>query len=304
MSGPWLEADHNRTYLRKHTRIILEYIFPYGGPSSAIFRFRALRCAVLRWATAAELQYLNCQIFTRIECGRPDQHSRALKFLVPHALVNPFGNPAMQSMTLAKALIELKLLDKQILQRINELNPVAVKQNNKLLNTKLTQSEFEREAKACWQDLRNLTERRRRIKCALFIANATTKVTVAKKAYTLAEAIEHKRMMEVEKRIISETWVKLSFTKASLDAIERHNEEKLMRLLESMYGGAEKARQPSAADHEAVAAPFKKNKDVVLVDPLDCEKLLQSLEAETDSFLAEVDVCMSVANATTVINLS
>ncbi len=210
----------------------------------------------------------------------------------------------MESMTLAKALVELKLLDKRILKRNNELNPVAVKQNNKLLNTKLTQSEFERDAKACWQALRDLIDRRRRIKCALVIANANTNVTVANKTYTLAEAIERKQMMEVEKRIISETRAKLADKKSTLEAIERRNEDKLMRLLESMYGGAGKARQLSAADHEAVAGPFKKNNDVALVDPLDCEKLLRSLEDEVDSFLAEVDVCMSVANATTVINLS
>lgn len=206
-------------------------------------------------------------------------------------------------MTLAKALVELKLLDKRIIKRTNELNPVAVKQNNKLLHTKLTQDEFEREATACWQSLRDLIERRRRIKCALVIANATTNVTVDGKEYTLAEAIERKQMMEVEKRIISETREKLCDKKDTLDEIERRNEDKLMRLLESMYGGAGKVRQLSPADHDAVAAPFKKNNDVAFVDPLDCEKMLRSLEDETDSFLAQVDVCMSVANATTTINM-
>lgn len=60
----------------------------------------------------------------------------------------------MESMTLAKALVELKLLDKRITKRTDELDPVAVKQNSKLLGTKLTQDEFERDAKACWQSLR------------------------------------------------------------------------------------------------------------------------------------------------------
>jgi len=210
----------------------------------------------------------------------------------------------MESMTLAKALVELKLLDKRIAKRTDELNPVAVKQNNKLLHTKLTQNEFERDAKACWQSLRDLIQRRRRIKCALVIANATTNVSVAGKTYTLAEAIERKQMMEVEKTIISSTREKLAMKKDILEDIERRNEDKLMRLLESMYGGAGKVRQLSAADQEAVSAPFKKNNDVALVDPLDCENMLRSLEDETDSFLAEVDVCMSIANATTHITLA
>lgn len=206
-------------------------------------------------------------------------------------------------MTLAKALVELKLLDKRIVKRTDELDPVAVKQNNKLLDTKDTQAEFERNAKACWQSLRDLIERRRKIKCALVVANATTNVTVCGKQYTLAEAIERKQMMEVEKRIVETTRYKLTLVQDRVDEIERRNDDKLMRLLESMYGGAANARQLTAADHEAVSGPFKKNNDAVLVDPLSCEKMLRDLEDETDEFLAEVDVCMSVANATTSITL-
>ncbi len=58
-----------------------------------------------------------------------------------------------------------------------------------------------------------------------------------------------------------------------------------MRLLESMFGGAGKARQLCAADNEAVAGPFMENNDVGLVDPLDSEKLLRSLEDDVDSYL-------------------
>lgn len=70
-----------------------------------------------------------------------------------------------------------------------------------------------------------------------------------------------------------------------------------------MYGGAAKMRQLSTVDHDAVAKPFKKNNNVALVDPLDCEKMLRKLEDETDTFLADVDVCMSEANATTSITV-
>lgn len=59
-----------------------------------------------------------------------------------------------------------------------------------------------------------------------------------------------------------------------MDAIERLNEDNLMRLLETMYGGPGKVWQLSMADHDGVAGPFKKNNGVSLVDPVDCEKML------------------------------
>jgi len=42
----------------------------------------------------------------------------------------------MESMYLAEPLVESKLLDKRIEKRTDELDPVAVKENNTLLDTK------------------------------------------------------------------------------------------------------------------------------------------------------------------------
>ncbi len=69
-----------------------------------------------------------------------------------------------------------------------------------------------------------------------------------------------------------------------------------------MYGSG-KEHSLSSADHDAVAVPFKKANDPVLVDPLNCESMLKELEEKVDNYLAEVDVCMSVANATTTIEV-
>lgn len=209
----------------------------------------------------------------------------------------------MESMTLAKALVELKLLTKRIEKRSDELKPVAVKQAGKLLSTKLTQTEFEKNAKACWQSVRDLMARRSRIKSALVVANATVQVKICGKDYTLAEAIEQKQMMKLEETIICSTREKFAEVKFEMEEIERNNDAKLQKLLESVYGGAGKERSVAAEDHDAVATPFKKANEPTLVDPLDCEKMLRKIEEEMENFLAEVDVCLSVANATNSITI-
>lgn len=55
----------------------------------------------------------------------------------------------MESMTIARTFVELKLLSKRIEKHSDELNLVTVKQDGKLLSTKLTQTDFERNARAC-----------------------------------------------------------------------------------------------------------------------------------------------------------
>lgn len=107
--------------------------------------------------------------------------------------------------------------------------------------------------------------------------------------YTLAENIERKQMTAVENHIISETRCKVPEAKGTVDDVELRNDDKLMRLLESMYGDAAKVRELSVADHKAVAGPFEKNNDTTFVDPLDCEKMQ--------------NVCMSLANVTTTISV-
>lgn len=202
-------------------------------------------------------------------------------------------------MKLAKKLVELKLVDRRISKRTDEIDPVAVKQNNKLMHRKLTQGQFERDATACWHSLRGLLERRRNVKCSIVVDNATTDVDVCGEQYTLAEAIKRRQMMKVERNIIAETMEKLSKVKFEVEEIERRNEAKLIHVRWSS-----KVRQLTAADHDTVAVPLKKNNDTSLVDPLSCEKMLTKFEYITDPFLADVDVCMSVANATTTISVA
>lgn len=145
--------------------------------------------------------------------------------------------------------------------------------------------------------------RRTRIESALVVANAKVKVMICGKDYTLAEAIEQKQMMDMDKYIIDSTRAKFASVTSMMGVIEPKNDSKLQKLLESVYGSAGKERLITEDGHDAVATPFRKANNPTLVNPLDCEKMLQKVDEDIERFLVEVDVCLSVANATNSITI-
>ena len=92
-------------------------------------------------------------------------------------------------MSLHRALSELKTLDKRIHKQIDDSKFVGVKHKNKKVNLFQDEKEFIREAKADYQSIIDLITRKQKIKKAIVEANANTKVTVAGKEMTIADAI-------------------------------------------------------------------------------------------------------------------
>ncbi|KAI0560872.1 hypothetical protein FGB62_98g072 [Gracilaria domingensis] len=202
-----------------------------------------------------------------------------------------------KTMTLTKALVELKLLTKRIEKKIDTIKFIAVKKGDVLPAFIKSQAEFEKDQRASWQSLNDLMSRRRKIKTALVVKNATTTVEVAGEAMTIAKAIEKKNLVSTEKKILKQMRAALADGEREVD---RHNHlvnERIAKLLETSYGNREK--QLSKEDFERIVRPFKKGSMATLIDPLNCSKLAETLEEKLEKFFSEVDVCLSIANATT-----
>ncbi|KAI0564644.1 hypothetical protein FGB62_25g722 [Gracilaria domingensis] len=202
-----------------------------------------------------------------------------------------------ETMTLTKALVELKLLTKRIEKKIDTIRFIAVKKGDVLPAFIKSQAQFEKDQRASWQSLNDLMSRRRKIKTALVVKNATTTVEVAGETITIAEAIEKKNLASTEKRILMQVRAALA---EGEEEVDQHNylvNERIAKLLETSYGNREK--QLSKEDFERIARPFKEGSMATLIDPLSCSKLAEKLEEKLEKFLSEVDVCLSIANATT-----
>ena len=99
-----------------------------------------------------------------------------------------------ETMTIHRALVELKTIDKRIGKAIGEANfCMSAKMNAKKLLGQPTE-EFTAKAVSAYDKISELIHRRNAIKMAIPVSNATTKIQVGDKTMTVAEAIVMKQI--------------------------------------------------------------------------------------------------------------
>lgn len=209
----------------------------------------------------------------------------------------------IEKMTVHKALAELKLLDDRIDKAIAEgIYCAANKHSNDKINgidiedyKKLVQSRYDKAT--------DLIRRRNAIKRAVVLSNAVTKVTIAEKEYTVAEAIEMKNHgVEFDKELLN---TMQSRYEAAQIVIKEQNEndleERANQYVTAIYGNKE--GKTNTADIEKVKNDFITANQYELVDPLNILEKMETLEKKINDFMAEVDSTLSVSNALTEIEI-
>jgi pyruvate/2-oxoacid:ferredoxin oxidoreductase alpha subunit len=209
-----------------------------------------------------------------------------------------------ETMTIHKALIELKTLDSRISKEIGAAHFVITnKHSNKKVNG-VTVEEYTQTMKADYQKVNDLIKRRNAIKKAVVLSNAVTKVTIGGKEYTVAEAIEMKNHGMDHKLLLLDR-IEREFANAKRD-IEKHNGEylegKADAYLATLYGSSD--MKNLADDVQKVRKDFIEAQTLELVDPISVEKVIESLKTEIDTFMVDVDSTLSVSNALTTIEIS
>ena len=209
----------------------------------------------------------------------------------------------MEQILVKKGLNELKLLDSRINRKIEEGEFIAAaKLSVQNVNGKITKEAYKANAKADYQSIVDLIKRRNNIKSAIIQSNAVTKVDIAGKIMTVAEAIDKKSSIEYEISLLEKLTMQY---KTSSDIIIKENEKvdySIEQLLNTAYGkeGKEKITQ---ASYDAIAEPYRKANEYGLVDALDGEKLIKEMKDKIERFLSEVDTALQISNSTTIINI-
>lgn len=209
----------------------------------------------------------------------------------------------MQQMLVTKGLNELKLLDSRINRKIEEGEFIAAaKLSVPNVNGNITKEAYKTNAKADYQSIVDLIKRRNNIKSAIIQSNAVTKVDIAGKTMTVAEAIDKKSSIQYEISLLEKLTIQY---KKSSDIIIKENQkvdDSIEQLLNTAYGkeGKEKITQ---ASYDAIAEPYRKANEYGLVDALDGEKLIKEMKDKIESFLSEVDTALQISNSTTIINI-
>lgn len=207
----------------------------------------------------------------------------------------------MENISVSRALVELKTLEKRIEKTLNDLQPVTVMIGTRFEAGISGREEFEKNVTSSYQSLMALVARKRKIKSAVVKSNATTTVNVSGEIMTVAEAIERKNSIGIEKNIRKDLAAKYS---ENISKIENHNGQihnQLLQLLKATYSKSE--TEISAEDYEKISKPFRENNEAKLVDPLEIEKKLRALEEKIDMFESEVDIALTESNARTEIRV-
>lgn len=208
-----------------------------------------------------------------------------------------------ETMTIHKALSELKVLDARIETAINTPVYCCAKKHStdKVAGTDVTQ--IEKNIRSYYDKAVDLINRRKAIKRAVVLSNAVTKVSVCGVEYTVAEAIEMKNHgIEFEQRLSSA--MKRDYTKAQA-TISKENgnglEERADQYVTDIYG--QKDSKTNAADIEKVRNDFITSNQFELVDPIGVLEKIDDIDKITSGFLTEVDSQLSVSNALTEITI-
>ena len=208
-----------------------------------------------------------------------------------------------ETMTIHKALSELKLINNRLLEKVDNATFVVV---NKHSNGKISGkpvAEFCDGVKDIYKSIRTLINRRDAIKRAVIKSNALTEVEIDGKKYTVAEAIDMKNSGVIWLNDLANK-LQSQYT-AAANRIETENENRLEaradEYIKTLYSGA---------DLKNMSDEIKKARDIFvnsqtldIVDPIKAGDEAAKLKDEVGAFLSEVDSALSVSNALTTITV-
>lgn len=208
-----------------------------------------------------------------------------------------------ETMTIHKALVELKILDARIKKEINEVKFVVA---NKHSNQKIDGVSIQdciASSRDKYHSVLTLINRRNAIKQAVTRSNAMTKVDIAGTTYTVAEAIDMKSvglsywqlvLQNIESQYHAATRVATKENGSALDA-------KADSYMTTMYSGSDLKNMSD--EIRKVREAFIASQTVDIVDCIGVEAEMKRLRDMLDAFASNVDAALSVSNALTTIEV-
>lgn len=208
-----------------------------------------------------------------------------------------------ETMTIHKALAELKILDGRIKKEIqNGSYCIANKHSNDKINGILI-DDFKKSVQGTYDKVTDLIKRQEAIKRAVTLSNAKTYVDIADGKYTVAEAIWMKNHgIEFESMLINTMDSQYKMAQVEVNRQNGNNlEERADQYVTAIYG--QKDGKTATSDIEKVRKDFLEANTYEIIDPINVPEKLEDLRGKIDGFMAEVDSALSVSNALTEITI-
>ena len=197
------------------------------------------------------------------------------------------------SITITRALVELKTLDKRIEKAQRDAVFVTYKcEDETNPKHKVTEN--------LYQKAKDLIEYRKKLKGAVVQSNSTTKVRIGNHEYTVAEAIERKTSINYEKRLLNKMKTQLGDT---TKLVERHNQRARETVDQMISQALKNGQKVDATKLQEMNDTFLNGRRAELVDPMNLSDKIQTLEDQIVGFESEVDLILTESNATTFITV-
>ncbi len=207
-----------------------------------------------------------------------------------------------ETMTVHKALAEIKILKGRIQSEIYNSVFVSCKKNSQSKISGMDVDEYEKVITGCYDKDVDLMSRLEALQRAVMLSNAVTKVTVNGKECTVAEAICMKNNdMAFKKMMLSKMEQQLDQTQVKTNKENEALDSKSENYVTGMFGQKE-----GKTSSDEVAKSKQQYIDLntwTLVDPINVQNKIRVLSDEISSFEAEVDSVLSTSNALTTVTI-
>lgn len=202
-----------------------------------------------------------------------------------------------ETMSIHKALCELKVIGDRIEKTMGKVPFVLANEHANRKIQGIPIDEFVAQIKSAHQSTVDMIARREAIKCAVVKSNAVTKVTVAGKEYTVAEAIEMKNHgMDFIRMLKNKLSSELDRAKRLAEMANGQNlENRADGYIKNLYGTTDMKNLTEEAN--AARKTFIEQHTTELVDPLKAADMVTALENQFYDFMSEVDAALSVSNS-------
>ncbi len=202
----------------------------------------------------------------------------------------------MSTLTITRALVELKTLDSRINKSIGSSTFIVCKTKNK--NYQVQEEEFKRSVQSEFQSINDLVTRRNQIKNAIVESNAKTMVQVAGMEMTVSAAIEYKKVIEYKRKLLSTLEYQRRMATIESEAHRQKVQNKIDENIKIICGKDAKADVNAI---QSITDGIMKGDPVEVFDPINIDKVIKDLETSIEDFTANIDYVLSESNALTTI---
>ena len=206
----------------------------------------------------------------------------------------------MESKSITRALVELKTLDSRIRKKIDDDKFIGISIGDRPVAGFESNEEAEKSFQSNFKSVTDLIRYRGKLKSSIIRSNAVTTVTINGNEMTVAEAIERKNSIQLERDFLL---VLSKWFQTHIKAVE-NNTQNIDIVVKSMAtelaGRGSKLKDEDIKRLQDIAV---KSQKAELVDPNKLQDVTAKMREDIDEFMKEVDVVLSESNTKTIIEV-